>query len=155
MLAPMNAYLLTSTGPGRIQPLTMALAMITGPVIDAGCEPGHWTNFLHECDIAIEGADLVPEFIATAKQRFPDIRFRIGDLNNLLVQDGALGAILSWFSVIHTDPAHVPAQLAEFARCIRPGGSLLSGFFTGETVAPSAMPSLRPTTGRRTRCGRS
>ena len=26
---------------------------ITGPVIDAGCGPGHWTAFLHERGIAV------------------------------------------------------------------------------------------------------
>ena len=109
---------------------------ITGPVIDAGCGPGHWTAFLHERGIAVEGVDLVPEFIAGARQRFPHIAFRVGDLDEFGIEDGALGAILSWYSVIHTAPADVPAQLAEFARCIRPGGSLLIGFFDGETLAP-------------------
>ena len=109
---------------------------ITGPVVDAGCGPGHWTAFLHERGICVEGVDLVPEFIAGARRRFPHIPFRVGDLDELGAQDGALGAILSWYSVIHTDPGDVPAHLAEFARCIRPGGSLLIGFFDGETLAP-------------------
>ncbi len=109
---------------------------ITGPVIDAGCGPGHWTAFLHERALAVEGVDLVPEFIAGAKQRFPDVSFRIGVLDDLQVRDGALGAILAWYSVIHTVPEHVSAHLAEFARCIRPGGSLLIAFFDGEEVAP-------------------
>lgn len=54
-----------------------------------GCGPGHWTAFLHERDLAVEGVDLVAEFIAGAKQRFPDIPFRIGDLDDLQVRDGA------------------------------------------------------------------
>jgi SAM-dependent methyltransferase len=109
---------------------------ITGPVVDAGCGPGHWTAFLREHDLAVEGVDLVPEFIASAKRRFPGTPFRIADLDDLLVPDAALAAILSWYSVIHTPPQHVPAHLAEFARCIRPGGSLLIGFFEGEALAP-------------------
>src|ERR1700712_3315408 len=56
---------------------------ITGPVIDAGCGPGHWTAFLHERGAAVEGVDLVPEFIANAKQRFPHLPFRVGDLDDL------------------------------------------------------------------------
>jgi trans-aconitate methyltransferase len=109
---------------------------ITGPVVDAGCGPGHWTAFLHERDIPVEGVDLVPEFVAGAKQRFPDVPFRVGDLDDLRVRDGALAAILSWYSIIHTAPERVPAHLAEFARCIAPGGSLLVGFFEGEALAP-------------------
>jgi SAM-dependent methyltransferase len=109
---------------------------ISGPVIDAGCGPGHWTAFLHERGVAACGVDLAPEFVTVARQRFPQITFRTGDLGDLGVEDGSLGAILSWYSVIHTDPADVPAQLTEFARCIRPGGSLLIGFFDGDALAP-------------------
>ena len=107
---------------------------ITGQVIDAGCGPGHWTAFLQARGLAVQGVDLVPEFIAGARRRFPDVPFRIGDLDDLQVPDSALAAILSWYSVIHTAPEHVPAHLIEFARCIKPGGSLLIGFFTGEAV---------------------
>jgi SAM-dependent methyltransferase len=109
---------------------------LAGPVIDAGCGPGHWTAFLHEQGLPIEGVDLVPEFVASAKERFPGIPFRIGELDDLQVRDGALDAILSWYSVIHTEPERVPVHLAEFARCIRPGGSLLIGFFNGSAVEP-------------------
>lgn len=36
---------------------------IDGPVIDAGCGPGHWTDFLHQRGVDICGVDFVPEFI--------------------------------------------------------------------------------------------
>ncbi|MCJ0906324.1 hypothetical protein [Rhodococcus sp. ARC_M6] len=40
--------------------------------------------------------------------------------------------------VIHTPPAEVRTILAEFVRCIRPGGGLLLGFFEGAAVEPFA-----------------
>ena len=109
---------------------------ISGPVVDAGCGPGHWTAFLADRGLDVEGVDLTPEFVTSAQERFPQLPFRVGSLDDLGVEDGALGAILSWYSIIHTTPEHVPAQLAEFARCVRPGGSLLLGFFTGEPRTP-------------------
>ena len=39
---------------------------IEGPVIDAGCGPGHWTNYLAERGVAVRGIDFVPEFVAHA-----------------------------------------------------------------------------------------
>lgn len=34
-----------------------------GKILDVGCGPGHWTNWLHEQGITISGVDPKPEFI--------------------------------------------------------------------------------------------
>ena len=107
---------------------------IDGPTIDAGCGPGHWTKFLHDHGVAAEGIDMVSEFIDHATARFPEVPFRVATLEALPADDGALAAILSWYSLIHTPPHDVPAVLSEFARCIEPDGSLLLGFFEGEQI---------------------
>ncbi|MBN9612173.1 MAG: class I SAM-dependent methyltransferase [Actinobacteria bacterium] len=109
---------------------------IDGPVLDAGCGPGHWTQHLHELGAPVEGVDLTPEFIEIARARFPEVPFSVADLGALPIEDGVLGGLLAWYSVIHTPPAEVPGLLSEFARCLRPGGSLLLGFFTGERLEP-------------------
>lgn len=109
---------------------------LTGPVIDAGCGPGRWTDFLHSQGCEVEGVDLVPRFVDMARARFPDVPFRVGRLEALDVPDRSLGGILSWFSIIHTHPDDVPRILEEFARCVRPGGGLLVGMFEGPSVEP-------------------
>ncbi len=43
---------------------------LAGRIIDAGCGPGHWTEFLSKFGIDVEGVDLVPQFIEQAKTRF-------------------------------------------------------------------------------------
>ncbi|AWB86638.1 class I SAM-dependent methyltransferase [Mycetocola zhujimingii] len=102
---------------------------VDGPTIDAGCGPGHWTKFLHDHGVAVEGIDMVSEFIDGAAARFPEVPFRVATLEALPADDAALAGILSWYSLIHTPPADVPALLTEFARCIRSEGTLLLGFF--------------------------
>jgi len=109
---------------------------LDGPALDVGSGPGHWTQHVHELGVDIAGVDLVPEFVEGARGRFPDVPFELGDLEALPAADASLGGILAWYSVIHTPPADVPGILGEFARCIRPGGSLLIGFFDGERVEP-------------------
>ncbi|MFT2815724.1 class I SAM-dependent methyltransferase [Leifsonia sp. A12D58] len=104
---------------------------LTGPIIDVGCGPGQWTHFLSEHDLEIEGIDPTPEFVAAAQCRYPDIRFRIGQAEHLDIDDQSLGGILSWYSLIHTDPELIDSALTEFARCLRSGGSLALGFFEG------------------------
>ena len=109
---------------------------VTGSVIDVGCGPGQWTAFLAGHGLDIEGIDPTPEFVAAAQQHYPAHRFRLGRAEALDVDDGALGGILSWFSLIHTDPALIDLALAEFARALRPGGALALGFFEGPALEP-------------------
>ena len=107
---------------------------LSGRVLDAGCGPGQWAGFLHSLGTEVEGVDLVPEFIATARRRHPEIPFTLGRLEELSTPSQSLAGILAWYSVIHTPPQDLGDVLAEFARCLEPGGSLLLGFFEGDAV---------------------
>ena len=105
-----------------------------GNAIDAGCGPGQWTNLLAELGLEARGIDLVPEFIERAQRTYPGIDFATGSLNALGVPDESLDAVLAWFSVIHHEPAEIQLPLQEFRRALRPGGTLLIGFFGGPVV---------------------
>jgi len=109
---------------------------VTGRIIDVGCGPGQWTNFLHQHGVEIEGVDPVPEFIEEARRRYSAVDYRLGDADRLDVKDASIGGILAWYSLIHTAPHQVGTALTEFARCIRPGGGLLIGFFEGAELVP-------------------
>ncbi|WP_260857239.1 class I SAM-dependent methyltransferase [Microbacterium sp. 1.5R] len=107
-----------------------------GPVLDAGCGPGHWTAFLAEGGRDVRGVDLSREFVASARRSYPGILFETGSFHELSVGEAALGGILAWYSLIHTSPADLPAVFGEFARVLRRDGSLLIGFFDGEPGEP-------------------
>ncbi|GAA5202720.1 hypothetical protein GCM10025773_28890 [Microbacterium jejuense] len=107
---------------------------LNGPVLDVGCGPGHWTDYLVRHGVPAEGIEMVPEFLEHARTSFPDASFRAGRLPDLDLPDASAAGILSWYSLIHLAPDELPAALAELARVIRPGGGLLVGFFTGERV---------------------
>ena len=109
---------------------------LTGTIMDVGCGPGQWTHFLSEHDLKIEGIDPTPEFVAAARRRYPGIRFRIGQAEHLDAADESLGGVLSWYSLIHTDPELIDSALTEFARCLRPSGGLALGFFEGPELIP-------------------
>src|SRR5688500_12789080 len=95
---------------------------VDGRIIDVGCGPGQWTNYLHEHGVDIEGVDPVPEFVDEARLRYPGADYRIGHAERLGAEAGSLGGVLAWYSLIHADPDQVDAALMEFARCIRPDG---------------------------------
>lgn len=111
-------------------------AKLHGPVLDAGCGPGHWTAHLAARGLDARGVDLTPAFIEHARVAAPGIPFSVGSIDHLDAQDGSLGGILSWFSVIHHEPDRIGVPLTEFARALRPGGLLLLGCFDGATVKP-------------------
>ncbi|MFC9766496.1 class I SAM-dependent methyltransferase [Rhodococcus jostii] len=124
----------SSTHPSDRALVSSWAATLTGPVVDAGCGPGQWTDFLAEYGLAASGIDLVPEFVERARLQYPDLSFDIGGFETVDAADESLGGVLSWYSLIHHSPQDIQAPLAEFARVIRPGGGLLVGFFEGPTV---------------------
>ncbi|MET3165072.1 UNVERIFIED_ORG: SAM-dependent methyltransferase [Arthrobacter sp. UYEF10] len=109
---------------------------ISGPVIDAGCGPGHWTDFLHRRGVDVSGVDLVPEFIESARVRFPEVSFQVSSIRALDLADGSMGGVLAWYSLIHLDPTELPHALSELRRVLRPEGHLLVGFFMGASAEP-------------------
>jgi len=116
-------------------------AGLTGRVVDAGCGPGHWTDFLARQGLDAEGVDLAEPFLDRARAEYPGVPFRRAALDDLGVPDGALGGVLAWYSLIHTPPEPVDGVgvddvLAELARAVAPGGGLLLGFCRGPRVEP-------------------
>lgn len=109
---------------------------IPGRVLDGGCGPGHWAAFLHEQGVDVEGVDLVPAFIESARTRFPDVPFRVGALDRLDVPDRSLHGVLAWYSLIHVPPEELPATLSAIARALVPRGRVLIGFFESATAEP-------------------
>ncbi|ROS52537.1 class I SAM-dependent methyltransferase [Frigoribacterium sp. PhB24] len=105
-----------------------------GPVLDAGCGPGHWAGHLVARGVEAAGIDQVSGFVEHARRIHPDVPFDLGDVDALPYEDDEFAAVLAWYSLIHHDPSTVRRPLDEFARVLRPGGGLLVGFFTGSTV---------------------
>lgn len=112
-----------------------------GALLDAGCGPGHWTRLLHDGRREAIGVDVSDAFVATARVRHPHLRFERASFRALPFEEAAFGGVLAWYSLIHTPPDDVPAVLAELARVLVPGGSLLIGHFDGppRTAFPHAV----------------
>ncbi|HJX78479.1 class I SAM-dependent methyltransferase [Glutamicibacter sp.] len=104
---------------------------LKGKVIDVGSGPGQWTQLLTSLGAEVEGIEPVPEFLAIAKETYPNVKFRQGRAEMLDVPAQSLGGVLAWYSLIHTKPENLHKPLTEFARSLRPGGGLALGFFTG------------------------
>ncbi|WP_431245326.1 class I SAM-dependent methyltransferase [Leifsonia xyli] len=103
---------------------------LSGPVVDAGCGPGQWTDFLRRRGLDVRGVDQVPSFVSFARATYLEVPFSLGSLEQLEDAPGSVGGVLAWYSLIHYAPDAVQRPLREFARVLRPGGGLLVGLFT-------------------------
>ncbi|WNG86380.1 class I SAM-dependent methyltransferase [Mycobacterium sp. ITM-2016-00317] len=136
-----DLYIEMFGGIDRVDPQDLAFlrrsfGRCTGPVLDAGCGPGHLTAYLTDLGLTVSGVDLVPEFVEHARTVRPGIDFTVGSVHSLAIPDGTLGGILAWYSLIHYRTTELEAALAEFRRMAAPGAVLVVGFFDGEQVEP-------------------
>ncbi|MFJ7218609.1 class I SAM-dependent methyltransferase [Amycolatopsis sp. NPDC098790] len=104
----------------------------TGPVGDLGCGPGRLTGHLASLGLDVFGVDLSPGMVAVARRAHPELRFEVGSLTALALEDGSLTGALAWYSLIHTPPEQLPVVVAELARVLAPGGRLLTAFQVGD-----------------------
>lgn len=125
------------------------LETLTGPVLDAGCGPGHWTDHIASRGFAVRGIDRVPAFLEHARSSYPGVSFGLGSIDRIEEPDGSIGGVLSWYSTIHHPPARIAEPIGEFARVLRPGGDWCSATSTDRPSSASTTPSRPPTAGRR------
>lgn len=106
------------------------------PVVEVGCGPGHVTAYLADRGVAATGLDLAPGMVAEARRRFPQASYDVGDLRRLIRPPAAdgWGAVLAWYSLVHSTPAEMPELLATLVRPLRPGGWLVYAGHAGAGV---------------------
>jgi SAM-dependent methyltransferase len=102
------------------------------PVADLGCGPGHVTAHLNSLGVPAFGVDLSPRMVALARRTYPELRFEVGTMTALDIEDDHLGGLVAWWSIIHTPPDHLPLLFAEFHRTLAPGAHALLGFHAGD-----------------------
>jgi len=103
-----------------------------GLVGDLGCGPGHVATYLHDQGASVLGLDVSAEMIRWAQRLNPALSFRVGDMRSVDLGDGSLVGVLSFYSIVHFQPAELPAVFLEFRRLLSDGGALLLAFHIGE-----------------------
>jgi SAM-dependent methyltransferase len=103
-------------------------------IADLGCGPGHVAAFMADLGASVVGIDLSARMIDIARRKHPAIDWRVGDLLDLPVASGELGAAVAFYCLIHLLPGEMPAALSELARVLGPRGRLLLAFHAGSGV---------------------
>ncbi|MEV6175421.1 class I SAM-dependent methyltransferase [Streptomyces sp. NPDC051954] len=127
--------------PGELDVLSRAMLGVfaelvrdggRGPVADVGCGPGKVTAYLAGLGVPVFGVDLSPRMVELAREAYPGMRFDVGSMTALEVQDGGLGGILAYYSTHHTPPEVLPVVFGEFSRTLAPGGHLMTAGYVGD-----------------------
>lgn len=98
------------------------LVGVGGKVLDAGCGPGHHTNYLHRLGHKAIGIDLSHESLKLAKTNFRGPEFLHADMLKTPFTEGEFSGIWACASVMHLPQPLLRPQLIEFGRVLAAGG---------------------------------
>lgn len=100
-------------------------------VLDVGCGGGTPVLDRPGDDATHVGVDLSREQVKRAADSLPGTALLQGDARDLPIRDGAVDAVTALHSIIHVPIDAHRRVVAEFARVLRPGGSVLLSEGTG------------------------
>lgn len=102
-----------------------------GRVADLGCGPGHVAQYLSERGVNAFGVDLSPEMVRVARRLCPTLKFDVGDMTSLKLDDASIDGIVSFYSIVHLRSGELAQAFAEWRRVIKSGGLILLAFHIG------------------------
>ncbi|MDF2570679.1 MAG: methylase involved in ubiquinone/menaquinone biosynthesis [Sporomusa sp.] len=105
-------------------------------ICDAGCGPsGHIGRYLFNKGLDVWGLDLSEECINIARKVNPGMRFEVGNMADMDIDDSSLDGIISFYSIIHTPKQYQSLIFREFNRTLKKGGKLLLVVKQGDSEA--------------------
>jgi ubiquinone/menaquinone biosynthesis C-methylase UbiE len=112
-----------------------------GDVCDIGYGPGNIARYLRDSgQIDVFGLDLSPRMVDQARQLNPDIKFQVGNMMALDLQNESLAGIVA-FSIVNIPEDLLPTVFGEMWRVLKLDGRLLLSFHIGnQVVRPEELP---------------
>lgn len=103
-------------------------------VLDAGCGAGRFLPILAGLRCEVEGLDLSSGMIRNARAAHPSFATQVGTLTDLPFESASFDGYFSWYSTIHSAGQDLQDLLQEAHRVLRPAGSILVAFQSGDGV---------------------
>ena len=97
-------------------------------VLDAGCGTGRVGRELARRGMDVVGVDLDEAMLETARQKAPDVDWRLADLATVDLGRSFDAIVMAGNVMIFLTPGSEAAVVANMARQLEPGGLLIAGF---------------------------
>lgn len=105
-------------------------------ILDVGCGPGNFTQYLVSQGFQVEGIDLSEGMLASARGHLPHVPLQNMDLRDLTYADKSFNGIFSAYSLIHVPAADIHKTLLGFQRVLTDKGYL---FILAQKGSPDHM----------------
>jgi SAM-dependent methyltransferase len=115
--------------------------------LDVGCGEGRFCRMMQSYGIETVGTDPTLPLLREARQRDPKGDYREGRAEKLDFADGSFDLVVSYLSLI--DIPDLKAGIAEMARVLAPGGSLLIANLTSHISASIEQGWIKDADGKR------
>jgi SAM-dependent methyltransferase len=120
-----------------VAPLIAAAGVTAGEhVLDVACGPGYVARMARSAGATTIGVDFSSAMIDIARERYPDLEFRVGDAQELDFEGSSFDVVLMNFGVLHL--ARPEAFLAEALRVLRVGGRIAFTVWADAEHSPGA-----------------
>lgn len=112
--------------------LADALLARTSHVLDAGCGMGRIGGELARRGHRVIGVDLDPVLVGAAREDYPEVDWRLGDLGKLSLPEQTFDLIVCAGNVLtFLSPGTAPTVLSNFKKHLAPEGRAVVGFGAG------------------------
>jgi ubiquinone/menaquinone biosynthesis C-methylase UbiE len=89
-------------------------------LLDVGCGTGHLAATAAKRGAEAEGIDFAGTMVATSAANYPEVKFTIGDAEDLPYEDGSFDCVACSFGLLHMP--HPEKVMKEAYRVLRSGG---------------------------------
>lgn len=126
-----------------LDPVMLPLTLARAPkhALDVGCGEGRFCRMLAAHGVKTTGLDPTPSLIAAARERDPEGAYVEAGGEALPFADASFDLVVSYLSLI--DIPEFELAIAEMARVLKPGGSLLVANLNGFNTAGAERGWLR------------
>jgi ubiquinone/menaquinone biosynthesis C-methylase UbiE len=103
-------------------------------ILDLGSGPGVNAAHMDSKHFQVIGIDLSEKMVELARNRYPQIDFRLGDMTKLSFSANCFDGILASYSLIHLPKEATPFLLVKLCEILKPGGILYLSVQLGDST---------------------